>query len=769
MNSTEAPQSEGASRDDDQSGFDASHAIEARGEIVDFGPLVDRALELPNVQSYLVSEPPIVKQQIRADVMASLPERAGTSADESYLNALRSLRSSEAIVANLTRPTLVTVGLSLAFVAATVVFVLSVVLDVVTRPVDISRLVSERWQLLGWPPMVASLFALAAVELVTRGRRIRLTADLGVNELLTEVDDLGRLREADLFDDVVARAVLAEMDRRSLDDGSCVVEQVQAFGLGEQALSAEDLVKTSSRDEVLALMDIMPGGSIGVAGSRGAGKSSLLRFFCESSEGDGEDDPVRVLVTAPVGYDARDFCLHLAEQFCKEVLGHAGSAAEEPARRRLDEERRKRRALVLLTVTSIYLVFALGILFLVDGLTGSHVLSRVSREAVLGAGTTLVGMLALMAVLVLRRSRSDYRESDRGDFLQRVSRFRADIKYQQSFTTGYSGSLKFPVAEGSISRTLSASSVPMSLPEIISRLRDLLKEATVSGPSPSRRTGERRQVFVGIDEVDKIGSPSDAVRFLNEVKAVFGVPHCFFFVSVSEDALEGFERRGVQVREVFDSVFDQIVKAEPLDFVECRSLLHGRVAGLPSIFIAVCYDASGGLPRDLIRVARNMVRLLQASPLPRSLDDIVPLVAEDAFRSFLDGTLVAIRRMDDTDAARIRLSLIRLRAQSVGSRLDSVLAGGVGQSIGASPSTVLGREVRAVAQFWRTLVDFYTLQCREGRAGAFLPDDSAEPLVLRSSLALVRRELQIDVELAIERLSIVNAEVSDLIRRVRGT
>ena len=51
-------------------------------------------------------------------------------------------------------------------------------------------------------------------------------------------------------------------------------------------------------------------------------------------------------------------------------------------------------------------------------------------------------------------------------------------------------------------------------------------------------------------------------------------------------------------------LFDEMVWIEPLDLPQASDLLDHRVIGLPAAFIALCYVLSGGLPRDLLRVAR---------------------------------------------------------------------------------------------------------------------------------------------------------------------
>ena len=73
----------------------------------------------------------------------------------------------------------------------------------------------------------------------------------------------------------------------------------------------------------------------------------------------------------------------------------------------------------------------------------------------------------------------------------------------------------------------------LTLPDIVAEFRRLLA-----------RIAEERQVFIGIDELDKIESREDAYRFMNEMKVLFGIQNCFFLVSVSEDAMSAFGAAG---------------------------------------------------------------------------------------------------------------------------------------------------------------------------------------------------------------------------------
>ena len=198
-------------------------------------------------------------------------------------------------------------------------------------------------------------------------------------------------------------------------------------------------------------------------------------------------------------------------------------------------------------------------------------------------------------------------------------RWLSDIQYQLSYTSGWSGSLNISVAQASASRSTQVEERQRTLPGVIAGYRNLAEAVSQAGV----------RLFIGIDELDKISSAEDAERFLNEVKSIFGISGCFYLVSVSENAMSSFERRGLPFRDVFDSTFDEIVRIERFSYAQSRLLIRRRTI-IPEPFIAVCHCVSGGLPRDLIRAARTLYRLNSEHCLDGSLKDVTrALITED--------------------------------------------------------------------------------------------------------------------------------------------
>ena len=80
-------------------------------------------------------------------------------------------------------------------------------------------------------------------------------------------------------------------------------------------------VITEAIEQVLNWLRRMKGASLGIAGPRGAGKTTLMDYFCLSeSAAPGTREWVRLRVSAPVEYVALDFIRHLLFQLSTAIL-----------------------------------------------------------------------------------------------------------------------------------------------------------------------------------------------------------------------------------------------------------------------------------------------------------------------------------------------------------------------------------------------------------------------------------------------------------------
>ncbi|MFC9250407.1 GTPase domain-containing protein [Amycolatopsis thailandensis] len=174
------------------------------------------------------------------------------------------------------------------------------------------------------------------------------------------------------------------------------------------------------------------------------------------------------------------------------------------------------------------------------------------------------------------------------------------IRFLQTHTSGWSGKIDAPKGLGlTATRSIAHAEQPLTQPEVVDQLRTFLGHAVTT----LKRAGHIRGITIAIDELDKFADPAQAHEFVNEIKTVFGVEHCVFLVSVSDDALASFERRGIPVRDALDSAFSSMIAIDPFTLDETRRWLDRRVIGMPTPFASLCYCLSAGIPRELERTA----------------------------------------------------------------------------------------------------------------------------------------------------------------------
>ena len=170
-------------------------------------------------------------------------------------------------------------------------------------------------------------------------------------------------------------------------------------------------------------------------------------------------------------------------------------------------------------------------------------------------------------------------------------------------------------------------------PEIVGGLLSLLQAAALE-----------YTVIVGIDELDKLQSDEKAHNFLNEIKAIFGVRNVYYLISVSQNAMSNFERRGLPFRDAFDSSFDDIIAVDFMDFETARRLIVQRVIGMPMQFQALCYCISGGLAREIVRSCRDLAELVSTQP-EKDLGSITYRLIKSDIDSKIQAVNAAVERL----------------------------------------------------------------------------------------------------------------------------
>lgn len=489
---------------------------------------------------------------------------------------------------------------------------------------------------------------------------------------------------------------------------------------------------TDSRRYVRGLIEKMNGGSIGIAGPRGCGKTTLLRSFCQ--EGTVNARKLSLFATAPVQYDPREFLLQLFTQLCSRVTSKETRKDEQPAWTEMDSLREMStpRLLDVGVFASLAMVLSVILLFTgmvmaigqSDGTQSSTQAAKPTASAppssapgtqtqqpapssplnspavpyfIWGTAALVIGLTArfssgqplpdnpldlFFGPWVLEHQRRKKEEEQKKEALkdvdpaaiglvERARRTLRGLRFQQSYSSGWSGTLKLPVGiEGGANAAVSFAERQLGLPEVVHEYREFLRAA-------ARRYD---QILIAIDELDKLESDDAAKKFLNSIKAVFGQEKVYYLISISENAMSNFERRGLPIRDEFDSSFDDAVYIGYLDGGAARRLLARRATEPPpEVYRTFCYVASGGLPRDLIRYCRKVYDYRRSHAAdPNDAAVICPAVIREDIRAKLEAMKHNLGRVPDERRTATILTLIsetrwnQNTAATVIARLDEI-------------------------------------------------------------------------------------------------
>jgi len=442
----------------------------------------------------------------------------------------------------------------------------------------------------------------------------------------------------------------------------------------------------------------MDGGSIALAGPRGAGKSTLLKIFSQLS-GDQmiSVGGICVYVPAPAEYIAKEFIADLFQRLCEAYLQYSQSTAaatlpgaDGPG---MSRGRKFRRMASLSWLTIRALLAVILVLWVAALLIKKAFPERPISVGTLGHWIDHVQALTrtwwsadrwyfdvvivLVVVLVAlacwphpRLWRRYMRRPEERELTKRAREYLLRLQVDKTVTK--SASIAGPIIRGmtfGLNRGTSVKYIPWTMPELVGQARRFMEDM-----SAELRT-LNRAIFIGIDEIDRIGSLEHAERFIGEIKAIFGIEGCFFMVAVAEDVGSMFAQRATAGRSIVENAFDEIVAVRPLDLAEARNLLVRRVPGFTDAFVYLVHALSEGLPRELIRVSRRLVEIrLEQAVLTKGPAKTYPAAdgrgptrtvnhAPDSSQlDYLAQALVREAVIEALDAARNQMSYLHLRS-----------------------------------------------------------------------------------------------------------
>lgn len=493
-----------------------------------------------------------------------------------------------------------------------------------------------------------------------------------------------------------------------------------------------------------------PGGaSIGLAGPRGVGKTSILAALCRTMYADhpGESgSQFGVVIPAPIEYQSEPFTAQILASICREVLiidTHRSAVGPYHHATNLPHHRRI-YSLIVAVVAMVGLLVINDKFQHINPLVKSILLAGLCVVAFVSAllpstyiwylQNSLLYSRATNGVLVARSTRRRRRD---------ISKVAQDIlkwlfyKEEQSRVMGSSTSAYLGISL-TANRTLKLEGKPWSTPELVHQFRDFVRLITSAG----------YRVLIGIDELDKIDDDEQAIRLLNDIKALFGVEDCYFLVSVSMSAVAKFEQRGLPFQDAFESALDEVIRVDPLSTDETIELLQRRLIGIPYSYAILCHIVAGGLPRDILRAVRDLF----------GLDREVQGSSTTVERQFIINQIVV-----KVKAAQTRYQISNVQPDEQLRLVRSLTSGPVDEEAWTNALVTALSEIGAedIGSLRTILYTFWALTVH-GFIDTF-DERSAEPtkrqLSLSDELARIRLLLSHDLVGAVESLNFVRKEL----------
>jgi hypothetical protein len=505
--------------------------------------------------------------------------------------------------------------------------------------VELAKLIAvwlkrKGFQFATWVTRLASWSSSLTGRLVTNTAldRIRLETSAQESVFLDEQDQQDKaLLEAYIRDQARRRKPIPEPAplRGSLE---LTVPRTPLAKLGEVG-SLDGFVNTQTSERVQYLIENSTSVAIGVSGPRGAGKTSLLRLFghLRHDTRTAAGRHLGVLVSAPTVYDRREFLIYLFQRLCL-TISSKGATGEVPMR-----FRRSGRSVAWAALT------VMSIAALVAGVAWPWPLTMwkaiVGHPQQVAVTMGIAGLAVSAGVLLTRRIRTQLRRRRQGDVAALAERYYRELSYQETHTWTVAGGIKAAIGEFGSTGSLQRTQQQLSYPQLIDMFSRFLREASATtGKSHLGAT----KLVICIDELDRVSPAEAAVNLIHDIKGVFNVEGCAFLVSISEEALNLFERRIEAMRGTLDSVFDTTIEVGAFSLVQTREFLAKKFGSLPEPYVWLCHCLSGGIARELNRTVRRLHTLRSERGL-----EMVPELALAALRDDLAQIIPAQRDRDE--------------------------------------------------------------------------------------------------------------------------
>ena len=325
------------------------------------------------------------------------------------------------------------------------------------------------------------------------------------------------------------------------------------------------------------------GGSYGLSGSRGAGKTWMMEranAWAESKGGLG------VWFPSPSEYEPTAFLAALSDV--------TATRFERYYDKKTGRTIRLARRQFVLRASAAYIVLIIAAAVILAG-SGNHQLTAfinsytVAGFLLAGAAGVLVGT----ALRQLQRSREGL-----GRVLVAAGELRQQIRYL--VTTRESAEVAATAKHAGIGGMLKRASErqlverPATLSSLIHNFRAFVGDMASAVECP---------VVIAVDELDKMSDPTKVADLLRDIKGIFEIPGVYFLVSISDEAARSLELGAVRTRNEFNSSFYTVLSLAQLDARQAVELLRLRAGRFDERLAISAGILAGGIPREIVRIA----------------------------------------------------------------------------------------------------------------------------------------------------------------------
>jgi hypothetical protein len=405
------------------------------------------------------------------------------------------------------------------------------------------------------------------------------------------------------------------------------------------------------------------GGSYGISGPRGSGKSWLMLRAIEDAR---KPDPQRrrglgLWYPSPSEYDPLAFLASLSDSLASEI---------ERRHRRLHPIRNPIGPFWTMGIVVLLLAAAAALLTQVDWPTWG---------AYAAAGTAALAAVAIFVGVRLRGLHPEWRLLREAALVRERARYTATRT--ESEEIGAEGGRGI-VARVGRSRGKELVDRPATLSSLVNDFRGLAEQA-------GEVTG---RVVIAIDELDKMADPKGVTDLLRDIKGIFEVPRVHFLVSVSDEAARTLNLGALSGRNEFNSSFYTVIELPPTRPEQCAELLQRR-GRVPADVARALSVIAGGNPREVLRLAELV------GPASTGQDAVVRALREE--------TAALKREIVTTDGREIKDQDGSITYRPMGSESRIGAFNSVPDEAVESPASVVSLGERALTdEFWEpTWVD----------------------------------------------------------------